>query len=282
MCMVKTLLEPGVRDGLLCVFETLVPAVPCDPPNWCRQYFGDFITWLLFREGSTTKLVQAEDDRHPDEAWIYVNGVGTGMPIAVENAKRLVELFGRSITVVHNPTDSFIVDLLECVAGKLKLMWWWKVEPVGVVLRTVEQAFDQGKTKVVLIGHSQGTIIVNNVLDRIARKHINSPPDLKAQKKLEVYLFADCAHHIDTASLEQHSICVESLCNSYDTVALLGGTYPRPETWRDVTEEQRVVNKRVRVVVQDGKGGHLLNTHYLDNFANEYKGSRLHQYLVNS
>lgn len=61
--MVKTLLEPGVRDGLLCVFETLVPAVPCDPPNWCRQYFGDFITWLLFREGSTTKLVQAEDDR---------------------------------------------------------------------------------------------------------------------------------------------------------------------------------------------------------------------------
>lgn len=45
------------------------------------------------------------------------------MPIAVENAKRLVELFGRSITVVHNPTDSFIVDLLECVAGKLKLMW---------------------------------------------------------------------------------------------------------------------------------------------------------------
>lgn len=47
------------------------------------------------------------------EAFVYVNGMCNTKQMALNAGKELADMFNRTITVVHNPTDSAMVDLFE-------------------------------------------------------------------------------------------------------------------------------------------------------------------------
>ncbi|CEL92698.1 unnamed protein product [Vitrella brassicaformis CCMP3155] len=290
LAMALQLLKDYPRHCIVCAWEALLPGLPFRPFRWMPRC----LTWLAFRDSSSPNPLDGAPG-FEKETWIYVNGICSNGWIAELNGKRLQELFcKRPITVIHNPTDSVWVDVLETFVGKLKLFSWWQVEPEKTLRKAVEEALlksgdallksgdallDTGKIRVVLIAHSQGTIIANNVVHQIADSVANAKANDEKMKKmkkglskLEVYLFADCAHHVDVDLLKSLNVHMESICNERDPAL-----YPVKGQWSDVNG--KVVNDRPKhPIVQPDKRGHFLNTHYLDNFRREYRDSRLHNY----
>lgn len=70
--------------------------------------------------------------------------------MALATGAELSQMFGRNVTVVHNPTDSIVVDLLECIFAKL---WagqsFATSRPCALLLdKLVEALQDPKKTKV--------------------------------------------------------------------------------------------------------------------------------------
>lgn len=53
------------------------------------------------------------------EGFFYVNGICTTRRMALATGGELSQMFSRHVTVVHNPTDSIVVDILECIFAKL-------------------------------------------------------------------------------------------------------------------------------------------------------------------
>lgn len=47
------------------------------------------------------------------ETFVYVNGICTTKRMAVATGQELAKMFKTDVTVVHNPTDSALVDLME-------------------------------------------------------------------------------------------------------------------------------------------------------------------------
>ncbi|CAN0491022.1 unnamed protein product, partial [Ectocarpus sp. 12 AP-2014] len=111
---------------------------------------------------------QLVDDGSP-ESFFYVNGICTTRRMALATGAELSKMFNKDVTVVHNPTDSFMIDIFECVFAKL---WTGQSfatsRPCALLMhRLLEALRDPAKTKVVLIAHSQGTIIASDALRRL-------------------------------------------------------------------------------------------------------------------
>jgi len=258
-----------IRQSIANVWSMMVPTLPYKPPVWLKQAFP-LLTHATFGEDSTVHPPDwAEQCADDAEVWFFLNGVATTLDVAKTNALMLQELFDRKVTVIHNPTDSAIVDVLECTLGKV----WddWATDPRRVATAELKKALlENSILKVVFIAHSQGTIIASNVLE-----DLNKDPDLTASHlgKLEVYAIANCAHQMERGDVAY----VETLCNEMDTVAMLGALCPYQD-WKDL--EGKPIKIEGPVIVQGGKYGHMLNTHYLEGLAHgQYKKSNLHHYL---
>lgn len=108
---------------------------------------------------------------HPDERWFFINGIGTNLDVARMNTRKLAKVHQRPITGIYNRTCSVLLDLWECLDGMVD-----KTEPMFdqsasmtapdyVAAHAVFAALaDESVKRVVLIAHSQGTIIAANVL----------------------------------------------------------------------------------------------------------------------
>lgn len=60
------------------------------------------------------------DSTKPDssETFVYVNGICTTKRMALATGAELSEMLNKNVVVVHNPTDSAILDLLEVWPAK--------------------------------------------------------------------------------------------------------------------------------------------------------------------
>lgn len=101
---------------------------------------------------------------------------------------RLEYLFRRPVMGVLNRTAGPILDVAECILQR----------DLFVSTRSVRQTYaevkrcllDDSLAKVVLMGHSQGGIIVSNVVDQLL-----SDVGRDVLDKLEIYTFASAANH---------------------------------------------------------------------------------------
>lgn len=222
--------------------DTLVPAFSHAPGPWARTLLPPVVQNLFWRPSNYFQQADpvASVTSFANEQWIYVNGIATNEDVAMMNSTLLSELFKRPLTVVHNQTDSTVLDLVECVTGKV-----FKTTPnlddeqsmtepaVKATVAVLGALKDPAKDKVVLLCHSQGTIITANVLRALQRsicqiKAVHKTPEIKLtlqlnelerlafdlcwqdvmttfseekldsylvsmMKKLEVYTFANCA-----------------------------------------------------------------------------------------
>ena len=158
--------------------DASVPARPWSPPPPVARWVPDALTDLFWRPSEI--LCEPDPygrtDSFPDEKWFFVNGVATNADVARLNARLIAKLFRRPVTLLQNATDSLLVDLYECAVGKgfrkqphtedRQSM----TEPAWRAVTAVLSALnDPELERVIVLAHSQGTIIASNMLRAIAR-----------------------------------------------------------------------------------------------------------------
>lgn len=106
------------------------------------------------------------------------------------NLNRLAITFGRPILGIHNRTSGIIFDVVECL---IQRNFSYATDDVRVCYKILRDVlYDQSKSKVIFILHSQGGIEGGLVLDWLLQE---MPQDLLA--KLEVYTFGNAANHFN-------------------------------------------------------------------------------------
>ena len=258
------------------LLDVSVPAFPFALPKYLPG-IGDAVFWrpttVLFEPG-----VDYDPYAFPEEAWIFINGIATNERVSRINAKYLVTLFHRPLTIIQNATDSIGVDLFESVIGKA---WEVHTEPAAKAYPFIHRALhDPEKKRVVVICHSQGTIIMSNVLrallnddhrdllDAAGRRAgdmeggdaCHPLEDPEHLKKLEIYAFANAAtlmcYMPGFETAQGHPVpWIENFGNEYDLVARTGMLAPKKK-------ERGIVIDGGNYVKQ-GMWGHVLNAHYL-------------------
>src|SRR5512144_951077 len=94
----------------------------------------------------------------------------TNDSVAQLNAAYLASLFHRPLTLIQNSTDSLLIDLVECLLGRdwefeQTFDWWDMTESAIKAFPPIYEALtNPQKKKVVVIAHSQGTLIMAYVL----------------------------------------------------------------------------------------------------------------------
>lgn len=281
-----------------------VPSLPFAPPSFSPPLLNEFL-WqpsvILQRpdhNGSYTSFL--------DESWFFINGIMSNSAIAQINAAYLAYLFHRPITLIQNATSSLWLDLLQCAVGK---QWRRITEPALKAMPVIYDALkDKSKERVVVMAHSQGTIIMATVLDllyqitkrekrlkeetRSARAAAPSyaPPifvypdeeplnlsdfELLTEQelgKLEVYSFATCANAMSWFRPPNKQALpvpwIEHFGNEQDLVARLGMLAPNMERHPIFIDGPRYMQK--------GAWGHLLNEHYLYPIEKQQRKGRKH------
>jgi len=160
------------------LMDTNIPSYAVSPPGWARSLFPDFINRRFWRP---TSFFRQPDEyggvsSFPGEHWFFINGIATNEDVAKLNGAYLAHLFHRPVTMIQNATNSWPVDLFECAIGKgfkddpdsadHKTM----TEPAWRATAAILEALNADHThRVVVIAHSQGTIILANVLRAVAK-----------------------------------------------------------------------------------------------------------------
>ena len=193
-------------------------------------------------------LRQDGPNRFPHEAWFFINGIASDKEMLRLNGSYLAKVFQRPIELIYNPTQGPLTDLLECVMGR---SFDFVTSPAAYALERLSTALSNPeKDRVILIGHSQGGIIVSNVVAGLIERFGG---DQMRLGKLEVYTFASACDHmkVDTTldKPERRVPYIEHFANTGDLVAKMG-----------VLEEKLPINGKVYTL---SKPGHLLNAHYL-------------------
>jgi len=262
--------------------DTLIPSIPGRAPSWIRPPLSS----LFFHQSHELKDAgKAHARPFPGESWFFINGILTNEDVAKMNADYLVHLFRRPINVLWNSTDGIGVDLLECTTEKLGATG----EDVDSAFHPLLDAIASSENKrVVLISHSQGTLITAVVLRLIGgvyrhtmagRRRDLTRSDREAIRlqaaaerltvhperlepvtpaelsKLEVYCFANCASEMGYLDPGLELPKIESYGNEHDLVARLGMLAPDPRQC-----DIHIAGPRFR---HNGAWGHLLNAHYL-------------------
>ena len=270
-----------LRRMLKYLADIALPSIPVTPPPFGPPLLND----LFFHP---TVILQRPDQyggytSYPTEAWFFINGILTDANVAQLNAAYLSYLFHRPITLIQNSTDGIVLDLLECAVGK---EWRLNTESVVAAFPAIHGALKSQKEKVVVICHSQGTIIMARVLMLLCKvtRPGPKPRALKAAPaefiypeqeglemkdfdlltepelaKLEIYCFANCANTMRYYRASHNGAppipWIESFGNENDIVARLGMLAPRPKKWG--------INIDGPCYERLKAWGHLLNQHYL-------------------
>lgn len=174
-----TLLNPWKPfRALRYITDTAIPSLPIKPPPLSPPLVKNF----FFRPTIVDRRPDHEGDytSFPDEVWFFINGIMTNPDVAQINAAYLADLFHRPITIIQNTTQGVLIDLKECAFDKEWKTGWGDIQeasrkafpPIYTALKRAN------KKRVVVIAHSQGTIITSVVLNMLrALASKSQPPD---------------------------------------------------------------------------------------------------------
>lgn len=200
------------------------------------------------------------------EKWFFINGICTSPPVAILNGMELAKAFHRPVHLIHTPTYGVIWDLWDSITARTLRKDGKLSRPAYELVREALKTHE----KVVLIGHSQGTIISSY----IARKLLKDKAHRHLAPRLEIYCIAGVADsfRID-GELSEHFgrgvPYVEHFANGLDFFCRIGVLAHLDHTAGEV-------------FTLPTRRGHLLNDHYIPGiWRGEYcKGkSRLYKYI---
>jgi hypothetical protein len=168
-----------------------LPSRHADPPEILDKLFPDAVNRLFWRPTRTFEQPGLFGEHAPQngEHWFFINGICTDEAVARINAELLVRLFHRPLTVIQNATNSWSLDLWECAIGKSFRTapdlgdHGTFTEPVLKATVEILRALNRPEvSRVVVLAHSQGTIIAANVL----RAVIKALDDRRRRSRLAV------------------------------------------------------------------------------------------------
>jgi hypothetical protein len=262
------------------LLDVAVPSLNRRPPSWLPGP----LRYVLFHETTIQRRPDPAGsyDSFDTERWFFINGILTDSGMAAWNADYLAELFHRPLAIIQNATDGPISDLIECADEKAFGM---NGEPVDIAFPEIYRALkDPTRDRVVVIAHSQGTLIAavlvrllalvysrrdeslstrsqRDLLRELRHRGVTIDPDdfddiTDAElAKLEIYCFANCASEMRYADPDRQLPWIESFGNEHDLVARLGMLAPNLTREKIAIDGPRWLHR--------GAWGHLLNAHYL-------------------
>ena len=197
--------------------------------------------------------------------WFFINGVATPPPVALLNASEIARIFQRPVHLIHTPTWGLVRDLAESITART-LRKDGKLSRPAVYV--IQEALEKHE-RVVLVCHSQGTIVASYIV----RKLLRHASTRHLVRKLELYCIGGVADSLDvdySLSAEAgHPVpYVEHFANGRDYFSQIGVLSHLDST-------------AGTVFCITARSGHLLNEHYLAGIARgDYcnRNSRLYRY----
>lgn len=197
--------------------------------------------------------------------WFFINGVVTAPPLAILHAQEIARAFRRPVHLIHTPTWGIARDLWDTITARTLKKDGYLSRPAFYVVQRALERHDH----VVLVCHSQGTIVASYIV----RKLLKHPSTRHLVSKLEVYCVAGVADglHVDPALSREagHPVpYVEHFANGRDFFCRVGILAHLDST-------------AGHVFCIPERTGHLLNEHYLPGITRgDYCGrqSRLYGY----
>lgn len=238
--------------------------------------FGDVVNVALQailpweRKSFSTGTIACAPEHHTQsdlkEKWFFINGIATSPPVALLNCKEIARVFNRSVHLIHTPTYGAIWDLVDSITARTLRKDGKLSKPAYDVVKEALVTHD----RVVILGHSQGTIVSSYIV----RKLLKDKKYRHLAPKLEIYCIAGVADslRVDREMSEKlgHGVpYVEHFVNTMDFFGRIG-----------VLAHLEYTAGAVFAI--EGKKGHLLNDHYLASIERgEYcdQSSRLFQYV---
>ncbi|KAF2088066.1 hypothetical protein K490DRAFT_73060 [Saccharata proteae CBS 121410] len=253
------------------LFVVSLPFCLFVPVAWFMIYFAGMmainipIWWIVngFVRELRSQAHIVSDTKHPEEKWVFINGVSVGRYWLQSNIDRLAETFGRPVIGIHNPTNGLIFDLVQCMVER---NFSYSTQDIRDAYAQVKESLaDQSYKKVIMILHSQGGIQGGLIVDWLLAE---MPDDLL--QKLEIYTFGCAANHFNnphrstaaareaqqqgTYNPKDKAIrYIEHYANDGDFVANWG-----------ILNFTHVANRFMGRLFERHGTGHLLNQHYLD------------------
>jgi len=248
-----------------------VPAHSHAPNRWTRTLLPPVVQHLFWRPSNYFQQPDpfASDNSFANEHWFFINGVATNEPVAQFNSELLSKLFNRPLTVVHNQTDSLVLDLLQCALGKT-----FKTKPnltdpqtmteptIKATVAILEALKNPQKDKVVVVCHSQGTIIAANVLRALRRalnhvKFLHAAPESLTAVDLEL---------IDRLALE--ILLRDGVLEKSDQE--LQGHLSHIMRKMEVYTFANCADRMTYVAEMINEKGEIVGLPYIENFANQF------------
>ncbi|MBU84625.1 hypothetical protein [Alcanivorax sp.] len=198
--------------------------------------------------------------------WFFINGMGTAGPVALLNASEIARIFRRPVHLIHTPTWGLIRDVAESITARTLRKDGKLSRPALNILVEALEHNDQ----VVLLCHSQGTIVASYIV----RKLLRHPSARELVKKLEIYCIGGVADSLEidpqlTLAAGHPVPYVEHFANGRDYLAQIGILSHLDST-------------AGTVYCLADRPGHLLNEHYLPAIARGdfcQRRSRLYGYV---
>jgi BarA-like signal transduction histidine kinase len=251
--------------------DTTVPAFSHAPGPIARTILPPVVRHLFWRPSGYFEQADpfACTTSYQKEHWFFLNGIATNKDVAEMNSALLSEIFLRPVTVIHNQTDSTLLDLLQCAVGKS-----FKTDPtldhtqtmtepaIKATIAILEAIKDPEKERVVLICHSQGTIIAANVLRALQNalqniKRLQIEPSARTKLSLnpldETALNILYSQEIQDKTNKQQDLALIELIRKLEVY-----------TFANCADKMNYIT-HVRNEADD-----LVGIPYIENFANEF------------
>jgi len=248
-----------------------VPAFSYTPNRWVGAFFPPVVQNLFWRPSDYFQQPDPFDNEtsFSKEHWFFINGVATNEAVAKINSALISKMFLRPVTVVHNETDSLLFDLIQCAIGKefktnpsLSVPQSMTEPAVKATIAILKALVDPERDKVVVICHSQGSIITANVIRALT----------VAIERMRKDQLAETIE--DDSGL---SLLERLACNILGSKALvIEGKQRRDDYLVSLLKKLEVytfancANKMTYVTYIYDQDGKEVGLPYIENFANEY------------
>ena len=263
---IKKTANPSFYNKICFFMDIIVPKIPLRCPSWMPIFIKNSIfggnSYMIEDKKEDDKQIQSSNK----EYFLFVNGILTNRDIVSKNINALKIMLNRPIHCVFNNTDSFIFDVIESAIGKQTNDL---TEASFITLSVISKILlNKDIDKLVIICHSQGTIIVSQVMRYLHNFGLDKEDYLK---KIEIYAFANCSSNMKYIINEYPYM--EHFANEHDLVGKMGCNHDE--------DINHLIDIDGNIYINKGAYGHYLYPHYLFNFKNNYPDSKLNQYLFN-
>ena len=164
------------------------------------------VAWPLAgpRIVSSNGTTSIKQDNHSNESWIFINGCGAGNATLQRDVDCLAYVFGRRVIGIHNRTYGLMADTFECLVQRA---FSYNTTDVRISYEYIKLAVcDPRISRIVLVGHSQGGIVISMVIDQL----FNELP-ASLINKIEIYTFGSAASHFSNVPISREPASTRKL-----------------------------------------------------------------------